>query len=96
MLVDDLNLYAYILFPYIVTCGSPVPPINGRVDVDGQSPDYPIGATITYRCDDGLFPTAVMTSTCTDVQGQGGQWVEDPSMTTCSGIPGISSSVYYA
>ena len=47
----------------------------------GQSP-HPLGSEVTYRCDDGLFPTSVMTSTCTDVGGRG-EWVPDPAQLVC-------------
>ena len=37
-----------------------------------------VGSEVTYHCDDGLFPTGVMTSTCTDGGGRG-EWVPDPA-----------------
>ena len=50
-------------------CGVPQPPLNGSVG--GQSSLLPVSSEVTYRCDDGLFPTGVMTSTCTSAeQGQ--------------------------
>ena len=66
-------------------CGVPQPPVNGSVG--GQSPLLPVGSEITYRCDDGLFPTGVMTSTCTDVGGRR-EWVPDPAQLMCR-VPGI-------
>ena len=44
---------------------------------------------VTYHCDDGLIPTGVMTSTCTDVGGRG-EWVPDPAQSVCT-LPGIHS-----
>ena len=69
-----------------VNCGTPELPVNGSVSLDGQS-FHPLGSEVTYRCDDGLFPTGVMTSTCTDV-GERGEWVPDPSQLMCT-LPGL-------
>ncbi len=41
-----------------------------------------LGSTVTYRCDEGLFPPDVRTSTCTDVEGRG-EWVENPGSLVC-------------
>ena len=43
---------------------------------------HPLGSEVTYHCDDGLFPTGVMTGTCTDVGGRG-EWVPDPAQLMC-------------
>ena len=41
------------------------------------------GSEVTYHCDDGLFPTGGMTSTCTDDGGRG-EWVPDPGQLECN------------
>ena len=70
--------------PVPVICDAPQPPVNGSIN--GQ-PSYPlVGSKVTYHCDDGLFPTGVMTSTCTDVGGRG-EWVTDPAQLMCR-VPG--------
>ena len=67
-------------------CDVPQPPVNGSIS--GQSSLLPVGSEVTYHCDDGLFPTGVMTSTCTDVGGRG-EWVPDPAQLMCgSELPG--------
>ena len=48
---------------------------------------------VTYHCDDGFLPTAVMTSTCTDVGGRG-EWVPDPAQLMCR-VPGWSDRLLH-
>ena len=62
-------------------CDPPMSPVNGSVS--GQSSLCPPGSEVTYHCNSGLFPTGVMTSTCTDVGGRG-EWVPDPGQLVCS------------
>ena len=62
------------------------------MSVEGQAP-HPLGSEVTYHCDDGLFPTSVMTSTCTDVGGRG-EWVPDPAQLMCR-VPGRPDPVLY-
>ncbi len=76
----------YSLFSDL-TCGSPAAPSNGSVDVSGGTPPFSLGSEVTYRCDDGLFPLDVRTSTCTDVGGRG-EWVENPGSLVCRERPG--------
>ena len=63
------------------------------MSVEGQAP-HPLGSEVTYHCDDGLFPTGVMTSTCTDV-GRRGEWVPDPAQLICraAGRPDLLQSL---
>ncbi len=74
------------LYPQ-VTCGSPATPSRGNVDVNGGTPPFLIGSQVIYRCDEGLFPPDVRTSTCTDVGGRG-EWVENPGSLVCRERPG--------
>ncbi len=43
-------------------------------------------STDNYRCDEGLLPLDVRTSTCTDVGGRG-EWVENPGSLVCRESP---------
>ncbi|XP_064401978.1 uncharacterized protein LOC135347818 isoform X2 [Halichondria panicea] len=69
-----------------VTCGSPAIPSRGSVDISGRLPPFSLGSQVIYRCDDGLFPPDVRTSTCTDV-GDSGEWVENPGSLLCRERP---------
>ena len=70
-----------------LTCGSPAAPSRGSVDVNGGTPPFPLGSQVTYRCEEGVFPLDVRTSTCTDVWGRG-EWVENPGSLVCREKPG--------
>ncbi len=53
------------------------------MDVRVGTPPFLLGSMVIYRCDEGLLPLDVRTSTCTDV-GRG-EWVENPgSLQVCS------------
>ncbi|XP_064402890.1 uncharacterized protein LOC135348557 isoform X2 [Halichondria panicea] len=69
-----------------VTCGSPAIPSRGSVDISGRLPPFSLDSQVIYRCDDGLFPPDVRTSTCTDVGGSG-EWVENPGSLLCRERP---------
>ncbi|XP_064402852.1 uncharacterized protein LOC135348532 isoform X1 [Halichondria panicea] len=70
-----------------VTCDSPTVPYNGTVDINGvETPPFSLGSQVIYRCDEGLFPPDVRTSTCTDVGGRG-EWVENPRSLVCRVSP---------
>ena len=75
-----------------VNCETPEQPVNGSVSVEGQAP-HPLRSMVTYHCDDGFLPTAVMTSTCTDVGGRG-EWVPNPAQLMCR-APGRSNESLY-
>ncbi|XP_064402488.1 uncharacterized protein LOC135348198 isoform X2 [Halichondria panicea] len=62
-----------------VTCGSPAP-FRGSVDISGGAPPFPLSSEVTYRCNKGLFPAGVMTSTCESVGGVG-TWRPDTNIT---------------
>ena len=71
-----------------VICGPPQPPSNGSVNFGNQSAPYSEGATVTFQCDDGLFPNDTRNTTCTDMSGIG-EWVPDPAdLTICREAPG--------
>ena len=74
----------------MVICGSPAIPSRGSVDVRVGTSPFSLGSEVTYRCDEGLFPPDVKTSTCTDVDGRG-EWVENPESLVCRGRPGSYS-----
>ncbi|XP_064395749.1 uncharacterized protein LOC135342833 [Halichondria panicea] len=69
-----------------VTCGSPAAPSRGSVDISSGTPPFLLGLQVIYRCDEGLFPPDVKTSTCTDVEGRG-EWVENPGSLVCRERP---------
>ena len=71
-----------------ILCGPPLSPSNGSVNMGNQSPPYAEGTTVTFQCDDGLFPRGTVTATCTDMLGTG-EWDPNPADLTCSEIPGI-------
>ena len=59
---------------YTVDCGRPDFPFSGG-DVSTE------GATVSFRCEDGLLPTQPNT-TCTEV-GTTGQWIPSPDDVQC-------------
>ena len=70
-----------------IICGSPQPPSDGSVNFGNQSPPYVQGTTVTFQCDDGLFPNDTMTATCRDMSGMG-EWDPNPVDLTCRERPG--------
>ncbi len=76
-----LNHYKLLLVHplSVVTCGSPVTPSRGSVDISGGTPPFPLGSEVTYRCEEGLFPAGDMASTCRSVGGVG-TWRPDTSI----------------
>ncbi len=70
-----------------VACGSPAAPSRGSVDIISGTPPFSLGLQVIYRCDEGLFPPDVRTSTCTDVEGRG-EWVKNPGSLVCRERPG--------
>ncbi len=81
-------LYHTVTSPLLseLTCGFIAAPSSGSVDISGTLP-FSLGSQVTYRCDEGLFPPDVRTSTCTDVEGSG-EWVENPGSLVCRERPG--------
>ncbi|XP_064404071.1 complement factor H-related protein 3-like [Halichondria panicea] len=69
-----------------VTCGFPAAPSRGSLDISERLPPFLLGSQVIYRCDEGLFPPDVRTSTCTDVGGRG-EWVENPGSLVCRERP---------
>ena len=70
-----------------IICGSPQPPSHGSVNLGNQSPPYVQETTVTFQCDDGLFPNDTMTATCTDMSGTG-EWNPNPANLICRVVPG--------
>ena len=70
-----------------ITCGPPQPPFDGSVDFGNQSPPYVQGTTVTFQCDNGLFPNDTMTATCRDMSGRG-EWEPNPADLVCRIEPG--------
>ena len=70
-----------------ITCESPQPPSNGSVNFGNQSPPYVQGTTVTFQCEDGLFPNDAMTATCNEMSGMG-EWEPNPAYLVCRGSPG--------
>ncbi|XP_064402774.1 CUB and sushi domain-containing protein 3-like [Halichondria panicea] len=71
--------------PSEVTCGPPVTPSRGSVDVQGQTSPFLMDSVINFRCDKGLFPAGDMSSTCDSVGGVG-IWRPDTNII-CRDIP---------
>ena len=63
------------------------------MDISGRTPPFSQCSQVTYRCDEGLFPLDVRTSTCTDVGGRG-EWVENPGSLVCRERPGKTYLTY--
>ena len=69
----------------LVLCGLPQSPLNGSLG--SHLPTSPLGTTVTFQCDDGLFPNDTGNTTCTDMSGMG-EWVPDPAELVCRKRPG--------
>ena len=64
----------------LVDCGQPEFPSNGVVSAVSSTTE---GATVTFQCEEGLFPLDSITSTCSST----GQWTPNPADVQCN-IPG--------
>ena len=73
---------------YIVNCGMPIPPSNGSV---GQYLHTREGATVTFWCNDGFRPSAIVTSICNST----GRWTPDPEQHSCIFVQGIACIVIF-
>ncbi|XP_064403114.1 sushi, von Willebrand factor type A, EGF and pentraxin domain-containing protein 1-like [Halichondria panicea] len=71
--------------PSDVTCGFPVAPSRGSVDVKGRTSPFSIDSVVKLYCDKGLFPAGDMSSTCENVGGVG-TWKPDTNIT-CRVMP---------
>ena len=65
---------------FLVDCGQPEIPSNGVVSDLFNTTE---GATVTFQCEEGLFPSDPITSTCSST----GQWSPNPADVQCN-IPG--------
>ena len=73
------------LFNNIGECG---PPVTGEDVVIHNYTTTFEGSSITFTCEDGLYPNVTITATCT---GEG-HWSPDPATYMCSNITGITTS----
>ncbi len=55
-----------ILTMIIIDCGSPVPPTNGKIEGHSNTSE---GASVTFQCNDGYFPSTVRTSIVLEMDG---------------------------
>ena len=85
-----MTITILLLYLSELTCGPPGEPSRGSVSVIGGTPPFSLGSQVIYRCDEGLFPPDVRTSTCTDR----GEWVENPGSLVCRENPGEMYSCY--
>lgn len=69
----------------LADCGLPMFPSTGNVTVSGTTE----GAMATFQCEEGLIPSGLITSTCTDTGQTGGQWQPDPATIQCRDVTGI-------
>ena len=61
----------------LVDCGQPEFPFNGVVSAVSSTTE---GATVTFQCEEGLFPSDLITSTCNNT----GLWTPNPADVECS------------
>ena len=57
---------------FLVDCGQPEFPSNGVVSAVSSTTE---GATVTFQCEEGLFPSDTITSTCSST----GLWTPNPA-----------------
>ena len=55
-------------------------PSTGDVNVSATTE----GGVATFQCEEGLIPSGLITSVCTDTGQTGGQWLPDPADVECS------------
>ncbi len=89
--VKKVTIRLLLVHPLLeVTCGSPVAPSGGSVDVNVGALPFSVGSEVTYRCDEGLFPAVDMISTCEVVSGVG-TWRPDTSIVCRDGEDTIAT-----
>ena len=64
----------------LVDCGQPEFPSNGVVSAVSSTTE---GATVTFQCEEGLFPSDPVNITCSST----GLWTPNPEDVQCN-IPG--------
>ncbi len=67
---------------FIANCFDPIPPINGSIDPYNVTTE---GATISFQCDDGYVPTALIASICNRSLSE---WTPPPQLHNCSLLQG--------
>ena len=65
----------------VVNCGVPIPPTNGSLGNYNHTRE---GSTLTFYCNDGFRPSAIMTSTCTNTT----LWIPPPHQLECVFVVG--------
>ena len=70
---------SFYMIGFLVDCGQPE--FNSVVSNVSSTTE---GATMTFKCDEGLFPSDPITSTCNST----GQWTPDPADVQCR-TPGM-------
>ncbi len=78
IIISIMNMHTHY---YIVSCGNIFPPYNGSVENYTLTSE---GTNVTYQCNDGFRPNAVMISTC----GYDSLWFPDPEDHICTLITG--------
>ena len=69
----------------LVDCGQPEFPSNGVVSAVSSTTE---GATVTFQCEEGLFPSDPITSICSST----GHWTTNAADVQCS-TPGINLAI---
>ena len=69
-----------------MNCGNPVPPNDGYL---GDYSHTREGATVTFQCNNGYRPSAVMISICTSTA----LWIPAPEILNCTLITGNTNFV---
>ena len=70
-----------LIITIIVNCDNPVPPNDGYL---GDYSHTREGATVTFQCNNGYRPSAVMISICTSTA----LWIPAPEILNCTLITG--------
>lgn len=65
-----------------VFCGVPESPRDGSLG--SYLPSSPQGTTVTFQCNDGLFPSSTVLAVCDEL----GEWRPNPADHSCSPRPG--------
>ena len=71
----------YLSFSISVDCGEPNPPSHGSIALYTSTVK---GSVLMFYCNEGYFPTEVISTTCTP----DGSWLPNPTDTTCTTVKG--------
>ena len=70
------HLLSFSMIGFLVDCGQPEFPSNGVVSAVSSTTE---GATVTFQCEEGLFPSDPITSICSST----GQWTPNLANVQC-------------